>query len=175
MESGQVSLRPLSADAAARISPTRMRHFNSAPGDFRRQHSVLTKYDAQLMRSRTAAPDLARSVVPPTRKLLMESIEDCTYCYLYILHTLQADTHICSSTAAFCMHAGRGARKCGSYKCLSVLWTRHMSLPLTGLPQYDDPGTFERHRHDLNAARLSPQTSRAVRRTSSTMANALAG
>ncbi len=59
--SGQVSLRPLSADAAARISPTRMRHFNSAPGDFRRQHSVLSKYDAQLMRSRTAAPDLARS------------------------------------------------------------------------------------------------------------------
>ena len=58
--SGQVSLRPLSADAAARISPTRMRHFNSAPGDFRRQHSVLSKYDAQLMRSRTAAPDLAR-------------------------------------------------------------------------------------------------------------------
>ena len=61
VETGQVSLRPLSADAAARISSTRMRHFNSAPGDFRRQHSVLSKYDAQLMRSRTAAPDLARS------------------------------------------------------------------------------------------------------------------
>ena len=62
MGSGQVSLRPLSADAAARISPRRMRHFNSAPGDFRRQHSVLSKYDAQLMRSRTAGPDFARSV-----------------------------------------------------------------------------------------------------------------
>lgn len=59
--SRQVSLRPLSADAAARISPTRMRHFGSAPGDFRRQHSILSKYDAAaLARSRTAAPDLAR-------------------------------------------------------------------------------------------------------------------
>ena len=60
MASEQVSLRPLSAEAAARISPTRMRHFGSAPGDFRHQHSVLAKYDAGLPRSRTAAPDLAR-------------------------------------------------------------------------------------------------------------------
>ena len=60
MASRQVSLRPLSADAAARISPMRMRHFSSAPGDFRRQQSVLASYDAQLPRSRTVAPDLAR-------------------------------------------------------------------------------------------------------------------
>ena len=60
MASEQVSLRPLSAEAAARISPSRMRHFGSAPGDFRHQHSVLAKYDAGLLRSQTAAPDLAR-------------------------------------------------------------------------------------------------------------------
>ena len=60
MASRQVSLRPLSADAAARVSPMRMRHFSSAPGDFRRQQSVLAKYDEQLPRSRTVVPDLAR-------------------------------------------------------------------------------------------------------------------
>jgi hypothetical protein len=57
--SRQVSLRPLSADAAARVSPMRMRHFSSAPGD-RRQQSVLAKYDARLPRSRTVPIDLAR-------------------------------------------------------------------------------------------------------------------
>ena len=72
--SGQVSLRPLSADAAARISPTRMRHFNSAPGDFRRQHSVLSKYDAALMRSRTAAPDLARSAAHRMRLFILSVV-----------------------------------------------------------------------------------------------------
>ena len=65
MASEQVSLRPLSAEVAARISPTRMRHFSSAPGDFRHQHSVLAKYDAELLRSRTAAPDLARQGTEP--------------------------------------------------------------------------------------------------------------
>jgi hypothetical protein len=71
--SRQVSLRPLSADAAARMSPMRMRHFSSAPGDFRRQQSVLAKYDAQLPRSRTVPPDLTRRAP--------QNLNKCTLCH----------------------------------------------------------------------------------------------
>ena len=73
MASRQVSLRPLSADAAARVSPMRMRHFSSAPGDFRRQQSVLAKYNAQLPRSHTVPPDLARHAP--------QNLNQCTLCH----------------------------------------------------------------------------------------------
>ncbi len=47
--------RPSSAEAVTRRSPTRLAKFDSAPGDFSRQRSVLEQYDMPLPRARTAA------------------------------------------------------------------------------------------------------------------------
>ena len=54
---------------------------------------------------------------------------------------------------------------------VSLVVQAHVSSP-DGLPQYDDPRMPE---YDMAAGRISPQTSRAVRKTKSTMAEAFAG
>ena len=62
--------RPSSAEAVTRRSPTRLAKFDSAPGDFSRQRSVLEQYDMPLPRARTAGaaafvPVMAVMDAPP--------------------------------------------------------------------------------------------------------------